>query len=386
MARFHKDEFFTCSNETKGLKADKDALREQGFPVIGCQALIEKWFSRERLSRLADLTKPVFLAAPSTTGRNLLPLVLASKLRQEFGGEYLNGWAFPIHQERTAGKSGLGKIRDIPQYNLNPDLVPHLSGKTLVLVDDAVTTGCSSRGLREALAKAGLCVDAVVSLAQTEMRKVTDRDVERITEKLGSPSLEKEVRGVLKNQLKHWANYIETPINTDNDEIRIEIRNYFIAEYQRLHELGRTLARTDSGIGIRDVSIGNAEHEAGKVSGELRRDRGSSVEHGAGIPAKSSGIRSSQGIPRNFAELKDVLIQLKRLPVNEYESAARSVADEIGCNNQMKISLGVLSLRFLRGDTNAEKELKDFYLKNNSLSRRLDSKDHARDRRGLGYE
>jgi hypothetical protein len=62
------------------------------------------------------------------------------------------------------------------------------------------------------------------------MRKVTERDIERLAVKLGEPSLRAEVAVVLSGKLKHRANYIEREAN---ERYRSEIRNYFQNEARR---------------------------------------------------------------------------------------------------------------------------------------------------------
>lgn len=104
----------------------------------------------------------------------------------------------------------------------------------VVLVDDVVTTGETADALRELLEQRGLKATTVASLGQSEMRKVSPRDINRITSKLGKPDMGSEIEAVLAGRLKHKANYIERAIHEDT---RTEIRDYFRNEHRRLQGL-----------------------------------------------------------------------------------------------------------------------------------------------------
>ena len=159
-------------------------------------------------------------------------------------------------------------------------------GSTVVLVDDVVTTGETTDALRELLEQRGLKATTVASLGQSEMRKVSPRDIERITSKLGEPHLKPEIESVLQGRLKHKANYIERAIHEDT---RQEIRDYFSSEHRRLEGLravhtgtNRSLRRNhqgDHGLQFQGEpetgDPGDSDHQAGPSAGHATGQRGS---------------------------------------------------------------------------------------------------------------
>ncbi len=215
------------------------------MPKCEVQELVDHYFRRPAYAHLEGKS-PYFLVAPSTTGANKLPYYFAKRLQSEFGGQVVPGWATPLVREKASMKGGLGKMRNPARFAAVEDRLAKIpKGSTVVLVDDVVTTGETADALRELLEHRGLKATTVASLGQSEMRKVSPRDIERITGKLGEPSMQLQVAAVLTGRLKHKANYIERAIHEDT---RQEIRDYFSTEHRRLQGFGTVHAGTDRGL------------------------------------------------------------------------------------------------------------------------------------------
>lgn len=224
---FHRDEYATASQNVRELKARKDELRAQGYPAAAVRELVREFYRDEHFRHLAG-RENLYLVAPSTTRTNTLPREFARLLRDRYGGTIVLGWAVPLCETKAADKGAFGKLRDPARFAPIGEAITRLPrDRHVVLVDDVVTTGETSDALREVLAQAGLRVAAVVSLGQSEVRKVNARDIERIAEKLGEPRLDREIEAVLKGRLKHRANYLERTIHPDT---RGEVRAYFERE------------------------------------------------------------------------------------------------------------------------------------------------------------
>jgi hypothetical protein len=251
--------------------------------------LVERYFRRPAYAHLEG-RNPVFLVAPSTTGANKLPYYFAKRLQSEFGGQVVPGWAAPLERQKAATKGGLGKMRNPARFAaIEERLVNIPKGSTVVLVDDVVTTGETADALRELLEQRGFKATTVASLGQSEMRKVSPRDIERITSKLGEPDLKPEIEAVLEGRLKHKANYIERAIH---DDTRQEIRDYFSAEHRRLEGLGTVHTGTDRSLrhghsGDPGLQLqgepeaghpGDGEHQVGPGAGHATSQRGSLAE------------------------------------------------------------------------------------------------------------
>lgn len=279
MSGFRNGEFSTASHDVKGLKAAKEELYQLGFPEAETRAVVDRFFDPSKFSHMAELKgqKIVYVVAPSTSRENTLPRHIAERMRQNFGGEILVDWATPLAVERAAKKGALGKIREPARFKPNDAILaqvdPHA---TLVLVDDVVTTGQSLGGMQEALGLHGLKASQVVSLAQSELRRVSTADIDRLIGKLGT-DIRPAIETVLGHYpLKHYANYIEriTPHANDQTDtgikLRQQIRSHFQAESQRVQRLGQTQPRSVQGVGISAQGIKGVQLGSGTAT-ELHR-------------------------------------------------------------------------------------------------------------------
>ena len=258
-----RDGYATSSFDVGAIKAEKEALRAQGYPVASVFKFVGRFLSLERFRHLRGRNN-MFLVAPSTSRTNLIPVVFAQKLAAEFGGSVVNGWATPLSTTKAAKKGAIGKIRDPVRFAENLDVLLALKapGRNFVLVDDVVTTGETADALRHSLDRHGLALNEVASLGQAEMRKVTARDIERLAAKLGEPSLRAEVAAVLSGKLKHRANYIEREAN---GRYRSEIRDYFQNEARR-YGIGLSAVQPGGERGGEKSGAGDSRLQSGPLS------------------------------------------------------------------------------------------------------------------------
>jgi hypothetical protein len=206
MSRFFRnDEFCTSSHDVPVFKLAKETLRTRDFPLEESQAVVRQFFDPKRFEHLRDSSQPIaYLVVPSTSGTNILPRILAEELSAYYPGEIVQGWATPESKTRNALKSSIRKLREPAHFNVIHEVVDRLPANArLVLVDDEVTTGGSARALRHLLSLHNRSVNDVLSLGQSELRKVNARDIDRVVEKLQDPSLRPAVVGVLGGQLIH---------------------------------------------------------------------------------------------------------------------------------------------------------------------------------------
>jgi len=308
-----KGEYATSTDRVRDLRRWKDELYQRSMPKAEVIDLVERYFRRPAYAHL-DGRNPVFLVAPSTTGANKLPYYFAKRLQSEFGGRVVPGWAAPLERQKAATKGGLGKMRNPARFAAIEDRLVNIpKGSTVVLVDDVVTTGETADALRELLEQRGLKATTVASLGQSEMRKVSSRDIERITSKLGEPDLRPEIEAVLEGRLKHKANYIERAIH---DDTRQEIRDYFSAEHRRLEGLGAVHTGTDRSLrrghsGDPGLQL-QGEPEAGDP-GDSEHQVGAGAGHATGQRSFVAETKAADSIQRAEADLVFQLEELQEM-------------------------------------------------------------------------
>lgn len=227
-----KDGYLRFSHNVKAIKEAKEELRKQGYPKALVDDLVDQ-FMREPIGLPKNA---VLLPVPSTSRTNTIPMVMSRRLSESNSGtRVITGAALCLNTTKAANKGALGKLRDPVRLKI-PEALEIPVERPVFLVDDIVTTGETTDAMREALAGRGILVEGVISLGQSELRHSTATDWMRISDKLGSPHLGKEISDALKGRLKHRSNYIERIIN---DKTRSELRDYFIAESRRLDGLNQ---------------------------------------------------------------------------------------------------------------------------------------------------
>jgi hypothetical protein len=301
MAGIRQGEYATSTRRVKDIRKRKDSVYLRGMPSNEVAQLARDFSTAGAYEHLRGQDN-VFLVAPSTTGRNKLPYYFAKHLQQEYGGDVATGWAVPIVREKASMKGGLGKMRNPARFApIDPRLLRIPKHANLVLVDDVVTTGETTDALRELLAVRGIHVDSVVSLGQSELRKVSQRDIERIDLKLGEPSLQEEIESVLQGRLKHKANYIERSIHEDT---KAEIRRYFRDEHRRLERLEAVHAGADRGVRRRNGSHLELQSARVRETGNPGR-RESEIGNRSGYAARGgSGQRGFLETARSLEQLR----------------------------------------------------------------------------------
>jgi hypothetical protein len=269
-------------------------------------------------------------------------------MQSHFPGEIVQGWATPLRSTRAALKVGIRKLREPPAFAAVPGALDHLDPNArLILVDDVVTTGSCIRALREVLSTYGKRANEVVSLGQGELRKVSEKDIDRITAKLGDPAIRPAVTGVLGGQLKHAVNYIERVFD---EKTRLEISSYFNAEFARLRQLG--LAHEGPAAGT-PLSLAGLE-------GPQRHARiGAVISSGVsreGVRIRSSAQRA-QGRPSDAPTIITELIELRcrwgAATLNERPKIVKktlALVDDSGGAAVTRLPLRVAAREFVQGE------------------------------------
>lgn len=360
MPKYRNEEFATSSDFVAELRDGKEALRAQNFPLEASRAFVRQYLQPERFSHLAEKAGPItYLVAPSTSGTNILPRLFADELKRRFGGQVVQNWTHPLNETRTGLKTGaIAKIRDPMKEIPETDVISKLNpASRFVLVDDMVITGGTVRAMREGLHAHGLNVSEVVSLAQWDLRKVNERDIERISEKLNDPQAREAVAGVLGGQLKQFGVYIERTLTDGNQNDRLEIRNYLVAEYQRLRTLGLAYSGATHGI------AGGAERASG-----AQRPQSAGAELSSGVSREGGGVRGSKDRSESRRALADELLGKLEALRERWPKAtstakqalvqsAGTIVDELGGSGVTKVPLRVAAKDFVQGKKGAKEDL-----------------------------
>lgn len=247
--------FQFSSNNTKCIKQEKEKLIQAGYPVSSVIEFIKTYLNVEAYRLALEKQDNIYLVMPSTSGRNIIPKYVAARLQYEFGGQIIVDFARPMHETKTANLSAIGKIREQRVYEVRkqPFKDLNIKNKNLVLVDDVVSTGVSIKALEKALNESGIQVTTVLSIAQTDKRITSKRDIERFAEKLeqeknSAHNVKNDVALLFKGTLKHHLNTIEREITgPKKSNYRREVYEYVKREAVRIRDEVKTPGRIQQG-------------------------------------------------------------------------------------------------------------------------------------------
>jgi len=155
--------YYTTTHTPK-MAEEKRGLKERNFHEPDMLAMLEKYCDPEVYAPAFAEGSVVLVPAPSTSGRNTLPLAFARWLQQRFGGEVFDLVDSGSLEEAKNRRGYLGKF-GVPTRILIPaNAATLLSGKRVVLVDDILTSGETLNAVQDALASVGIPTAAVVVL------------------------------------------------------------------------------------------------------------------------------------------------------------------------------------------------------------------------------
>jgi hypothetical protein len=185
------EEMFTpvsSSSDVKGLRADKNAWVDGGYTLEGADSLVAKYYKPERYSKLPK--DAILVPVPSTSGRNILPERLAASIAKNFG-QPISFDELAVNTATKQSKHKLDfwqKLEDPVQYEPVFENIAKLRamGRPIIIVEDVHNTGESWMEFARVLRNAGIDVQGVATLATTDARITSPRDIERISQKVSS--------------------------------------------------------------------------------------------------------------------------------------------------------------------------------------------------------
>ena len=206
----------TASRDVTALRTAKDAWTAAGFPRSMADDIVDRFY---KPAAFADIpSNAVLLPMPSTSGRNILPDVLAQRIAEQQGATVQTGRVASATARTEAKKktSFWAKMDDPVGYIPGPDFdaLRRATGP-IYLVEDVHNTGESWMAMRRLLEDNGIPVAGVATLTATELRVTSPRDIERLSEKIATLTdtpLDKTtelVYGLFHDSYKQWFNKAE---------------------------------------------------------------------------------------------------------------------------------------------------------------------------------
>jgi hypothetical protein len=250
------------SMDVKTLRADKDAWAASGYTVEGADRIVRKYYKPGRYENLPK--EAVLVPVPSTSGRNILPEILAGAIAKDYGQPVMLD-QLAVNTAATESKRKLElwqKLGDPVEYEPVPENIAKLQalGRPVVIVEDVHNTGESWLQFAKVLRDSGVDVRGVATLATTDARVTSPRDIERLSQKVatatGRPldNVLPLMQSMFGGTYKQFFNKAEQTVSRKP------------ADAKRLVELAESRASASAPGGQRTTAVANAS-SAGQPRG-----------------------------------------------------------------------------------------------------------------------
>ena len=236
---------------------DRDLLESPDWIAAKSQAdenaaerIISRLWNPKKTDALKALmgsaTNIVLVSQPSTSRMNALAWVFAKHLAQEIGAEYCVGDQLydPIHSQQMKHIPRLQRPFHSRDYaSVDPDAVRHnLGGKTVVVVEDLLTTGGSVKDFVRALSDDGIRVSSVVALSGDRRLQIDEKTGLALRTALQEKGIELQASELVGNLTRSEARGIVLLINnlrTENGKAKLTQNLQRILDRGSLEHMGR---------------------------------------------------------------------------------------------------------------------------------------------------
>jgi len=155
--------YFTTTHTPKMVE-EKRWLKERSFNEADMLAMLNKYCDPSVYAPAFADGPVVLVPAPSTSGRNTLPLAFARWLQRQFGGEIYADLRAGSFEEAKNRRGYLGKVAHPTRVVISDDIGDRLKDRRVILVDDILTSGETLNAVQDALALQGFPTFAVLVL------------------------------------------------------------------------------------------------------------------------------------------------------------------------------------------------------------------------------
>lgn len=178
--------------ELATLRKQKKELSEEGYPVDKTFEAVKDYYLKAKKQFSTIPNKAHLFVMPSTSGKNIIPLILAKMIQADKPGITLHNVgpdkvSVPVHIMESKNKGRYAdQMEDKREFQIKDGAgLDALKGKKNVyLIDDLVSTGESSIVMKKSLEQKGVKLTGVVAALSSDRSFARERDLERLYEYL----------------------------------------------------------------------------------------------------------------------------------------------------------------------------------------------------------
>ena len=160
-----------------------DFLQAKMGDLDAGRRVVDSVLTEKKIEQIKDLVgdpgDKVIITVPSTSGRNVLGIAMAEKISAEYGGklkavrgdDYFN----VLHSQEIKNISRFDRIFFKREYEMDEPLGKDIEGKKVILLEDTITTGGTTKDFARELNKRGLKISNVVGLMGDKRFQVDEK-------------------------------------------------------------------------------------------------------------------------------------------------------------------------------------------------------------------
>jgi hypothetical protein len=220
---------------------------------------------------ISDNREAILLTIPSSSGKNIIPISFAEKLSEKTGIPYEVGdkYFYALHNIEIK----LLSRSERPFYERDFELKDKIEfdrrfkGKSVIIVEDVLTTGGSVRNFGDVLGQNGVTPTSVVALMGDGRLKVDAKTISKLSISLGTAGLDFDAGKIAQQLTRTEAGIVIMSVNSARSE---NAKRKLAENIQRLLDRGvaKDLGRDRKTVGDEGPQRGDKGDEA--ISGGIQ--------------------------------------------------------------------------------------------------------------------
>ena len=226
----------------------EDWLKAKSGDINAGMRVVERVWSQKKTDQLKKIIgnpdSKVLVTMPSTSRKNIIPIVLAQKLAKDIGVQVIYGDKYfdVLHRNEIKNISRFERIFYNREYKMNESFEKNIQNKKATLIDDIFTTGGSVKNFSKALSINELEVCSVVGLMGDKRLRIDDKTESKLKDVL------------LKNNINIDINRLSNMLTRTEAGMLIQRINREGIKNEKLRELAGKLQRLVKGLSVKDIT------------------------------------------------------------------------------------------------------------------------------------
>jgi hypothetical protein len=248
---------------------------KKGIDVEAADRVVNSLWPDEKTDSIKNLVpdsqNAILLTTPSSSGKNIIPIYFAERLSEKTGIPYEVGdrYFYALHNieikllprlERPFYERDF-EVKDKAEFDRR------FNGKSVIIVEDVLTTGGSVRSFGDVLTQNGVTPSSVVALMGDKRLKVDEKTIEKLSDSLDKAGFDFDAGKIAQQLTRTETGIVIMSVNSARSE---NAKQKLTEDLQRLQDRGtaKDLERDREAVGNQGPKRGDKGDEG--ISGGIQ--------------------------------------------------------------------------------------------------------------------